>query len=63
LRGSLKIGEDPGDCGWPRVAAVAQIEDKSRISDSFPSKTGWSRIVTAQEFFHLSEQIHLTDSL
>jgi hypothetical protein len=45
------------------VAAVAEIKDKSWIAKRFPTESGGSRVITAQEFFHFSEQIHLSFSL
>ena len=43
----LQIGADPRDGPRPRIAAVPQIEDKSRISNSFSSETGRSRVILA----------------
>jgi hypothetical protein len=60
---SFKIGADTLDGSRPRVAAVAQIEDESRIAKRFAPEPGGSRVITAQEFFHFSEQIHLSFSL
>jgi len=56
----LKIREDALDRFGPRVAAIAQIEHKPRISNNLSAKSGRSRFISAQEFFHFSEQIHLS---
>jgi hypothetical protein len=56
----LKIGQDAFDRFRPRVAALAQIEDKSRISNNISAKSGGSRFITAQELFHFSKQMHLS---
>jgi len=54
----LQIGENALDRPRPRVATVAQIENKSRISNSFAAESGWSGFILAEKFFDLSEQMH-----
>jgi len=54
LRGSFQIGAHLRDGSGTRIATVAQIKDKPRISNHIPSETGRSRTIQAQEFFHLS---------
>jgi hypothetical protein len=63
LRTYLQIGEHALDSLGPGIATVAQVKDKPRIPKDFSSKSGWGRVIAAQEFFHLSEQIHLSFSL
>src|SRR5438270_7698448 len=63
LRCRLQVSANPRDCRGPWVAAISQIEHKSRISNDISSKSGWGCVITAQEFFHFSEQIHLSFSL
>ena len=46
-----------------RVAAVAQIEDEPRIPNHISAEPGRSCVISAQEFFYLSQQIHLSFSL
>jgi hypothetical protein len=40
LRRRFQIGEDPGNGLRSRIAAIAKIEDKSRIANDFASETG-----------------------
>jgi len=56
----FEIGADTLNSGRPRVASIAQIEDKPRISNDISSKAGGCRVIPAQEFFYFSEQIHLS---
>jgi hypothetical protein len=63
LRGRLQIGANAFDGSRAGVAAVAEVEDESRISDRVAAKSGRSRVITAQEFLHFSEQMHLVVSL
>jgi hypothetical protein len=63
LRGCLQIGEDARDRLRSRVSAVAKIEDKARISNDISTESGRSCVISAQEFFYFSEQIHLSFSL
>jgi hypothetical protein len=55
LRRPLQVGEDAGDRAWSRVSAIAQIEDKPRISHGVPAESGGSRFILAKKFFYLSE--------
>jgi len=55
---SLQIGEHTLDCAGPGIATVAQIENKSRISNGFATESSWSRFILAKKFFDLSEQMH-----
>jgi hypothetical protein len=58
LRG-LQIGTDARYGRGARVAAVAEVENEAGVAHGVASESGWSRIITAQEFFYFSEQIHL----
>ena len=51
----LQIGADPLDGRRPRIAPVAQIEDKARIANGFSSETGRSRCHFGAEIFYFSE--------
>jgi hypothetical protein len=63
LRRRLEIGANARDSLRPWIAAVAEIEHKARISNDISSKAGRSCVISAQEFFYFSEQIHLSFSL
>jgi len=58
LRHRLNIGANPLFRSRPRVATVAQIEDKSRIPNGIPPKTGGGSFTSAQKFFDIPKQIH-----
>ena len=60
LDACLKISPYTFDCSGPWVAALPQIEYKSRISHNISAKSGRSRFTTAQKFFYFSEQMHLS---
>ena len=59
----LEIGQHALDCLWTRIAPVTQIEHKPRISNDISTKTGWSSVITAQEFLYFSKQTHRMFSL
>jgi hypothetical protein len=63
LRSCLQIGTHARDSLRPGIATVAEIEHKARISNDISSKAGRSCVISAQEFFYFSEQIHLSFSL
>jgi hypothetical protein len=63
LGGPLQIGEHALDGLRTRVAAVAQIEYKSWITNGIPAESGRSCVIPAKESFYLAEQIHLSFSL
>jgi hypothetical protein len=63
LRRRLEKSSNPRDRFRSRIPAVSQIEDKTRIPDGIPSEAGRCCVISAQEFFHFSEQIHLSFSL
>ena len=54
----LQIGADPRDCLGTRIAAVAKIEDETRIANRFSAESGRSHVTLAKKFFYLSEQMH-----
>jgi hypothetical protein len=51
----IQILDDPRDGSRSRVAAVAQIEDKSRIAKGFLAEPGRRNVTAAHEFFNFSE--------
>lgn len=56
----LQISQHPGNSPGPRVAAIAQIEDETRIPDGVSAESGRRRVILAKKFFYLSEQMHLS---
>jgi len=63
LRTRFHVSDNPLDSRRPGIPPVPQVEDKSWISNNISAKTGGCRVITAQEFFYFSKQIHRLFSL
>jgi hypothetical protein len=63
LGSSLEIGKNTGNRGGTRVASVSKVEHKAWIANDIAAETGGGRVIPAQVFLDLSEQIHVTLSL
>jgi len=51
LRALLEVGEHPLDGTGAGVPAPSEIENKSRISNGFPTKTSGRRIILTQKLW------------
>jgi len=59
LRESFQVRANASHGHGPWITAVAQVEDEPRVAYGFPSESGRSCVILTQEFFYLSEQMHL----